>query len=113
MVIQFLTHIRFFKKNIYLKASWCKTVLNKSWYLNTNATLNRVRQNSISFFSDKAARNNCLALTHVLCRSCRACPALVIFPVSTECFKLYRSLVYCIRHCFNIIFRTISFFDHQ
>ena len=27
---------------IRVKASWCKTVLNKSCYLNTNATLNRV-----------------------------------------------------------------------
>ena len=59
----------------------------------------RFKQNSIS---DKATHNNCLAITHVLCCSCRACPALVRFPVSTECFKLYRSLVYCIRHCFNV-----------
>ena len=41
MFVQFVTHI-IFKKNILLKASWCKTFLNKSWYLNTNATLNRV-----------------------------------------------------------------------
>ena len=43
MVKQFVTHIRF-KKYIYLKASWCETVYNKSWHLNTNATLNRVKK---------------------------------------------------------------------
>ena len=37
------------------KVSWCKTVLNKSWYLNTNATLKRVNKvavisNFLAFF---------------------------------------------------------------
>ena len=42
MVLKFVTHIRFFK-NIQLKASLCKIVLNKSWRFSSNATLIRVK----------------------------------------------------------------------
>ena len=53
MVIQFVTHIRF-KKNIQLKASWCKIVLNKSWRFSSNAPL--IRVNPHSFISSATNR---------------------------------------------------------